>query len=281
MRPDTLGVIGLGAMGGSLAWQASGAGIERVIAYAPVPADGAAALRAGAITELADDPRKVVQRSDLIVLCAPPAANVRLLSELAPDLRRRGVLCTDVTSVKQQIMNCARELGLGAHFAGSHPLTGTEASGFGAARSELFREAIVYVTALEGGEPAAREIADFWATVCGAAPVFLDAADHDRLVAWTSHLAQIAASGLAVALARLGPKAVTYGPGARDTTRLAASSPEMWRDILLMNRQHVLAALDGLEDQLGELRRTLAGGDVKALVAWLKAGREWRARLEA
>lgn len=280
MRPDTLGVIGLGAMGGSLAWQAAGAGIARVIGYSPVPAEGAAALRAGAITELANDPRKVARRADLLVLAAPPGATLRLLADLADEIRGRGMLCTDVTSVKRPIVSRAQALGLAAHFAGSHPLTGTEQSGFAAARSTLYRDALVYVTPVSGGDRAAQEVADFWAGVCGSAPVMLDAGDHDRMLAWTSHLAQIVASGLAAALARSGPKAVSYGPGTRDTTRLAGSSPEMWRDILLLNREPVLAALDGLEDQFGELRRALAGGDARALTAWLKAGREWRRRVE-
>lgn len=276
MRPDTLGVIGLGAMGGSLAWQAAVAGVSRVIGYSPVPAEGAAALRAGAIHELADDPGKLVRRADLIVLAAPPAATLRLLADLAVEIRRRGLLCTDVTSVKQPIVTRAQALGLAAHFAGSHPLTGTEQSGFAAARSSLYREALVYVTPVQGGDGAVREIAHFWSGVCGASPVILEAADHDRMLAWTSHLVQIVASGLAVALARSGPRPASYGPGVRDTTRLAGSSPEMWRDILLLNRESVLAALDGLEDHFGELRRALAGGDARAVQGWLTAGREWR-----
>jgi prephenate dehydrogenase len=106
--------------------------------------------------------------------------------------------------------------------------------------------------------------------------VTLDPRAHDQLLAWTSHLPQAAASALAVALARAGPSGVTYGTGARDTTRLAASSVEMWRDILLLNREAVLAAMDGLEDQLGGLRQALASANVAALTQWLEAGAAWR-----
>lgn len=279
MRPESLGIIGLGAMGGSLAWQAMSAGVERVIGYSPLPAEGAAALRAGALTELVDAPRRVARAAELVVLAAPPGANLWLLQDLTDIVNQRRVFLTDVTSVKQPVVRRATELGLAAHFAGSHPLAGTEASGFAAARAALYRDALVYVTPLEHGDPAAREIADFWATVCGAAPVFVDAADHDRLLAWTSHLPQAAASALAAALARSGPRAVTYGPGARAATRLAASSPALWRDVLLLNREAVLAALEGFEDQLGALRRALAAGDAAALQTWLEAGREWRRRL--
>jgi prephenate dehydrogenase len=144
----------------------------------------------------------------------------------------------------------------------------------------MLRTAIVYVTPAGGGDDAAREFADFWATVYGAGPVLIEAPAHDRVVAWTSHLPQAVASALAAAFVRAGPSGVTYGTGARDTTRLAASNAEMWRDILLLNREAVLEALDGMEDELGELRRTLAGGDDAGLARWLERGGAWRRGLE-
>ncbi len=279
MKPDVLGVIGLGAMGGSLAWQAVRAGIERVIGYTPLPAEGAAALKAGAITELAQDPQSVILRSDLVVLAAPPWANLQLLGELEEKIKQRKTLCTDLTSVKAPVVQKAVALGLDPFFAGSHPLTGTDGSGFQAAGAVRYREAVVYVTPLPRGESAAREIADFWARVLEAAPVFCGARDHDRMLAWTSHLPQAIASALAVTLSRLGPRAVSYGPGAKDTTRLAASSPEMWREILLLNREAVLEALAGMEDELGTLRSLLSGFRAEDLLSWLETGREWRRRL--
>lgn len=279
MKPDVLGVIGLGAMGGSLAWQATRAGVERVVGYTPLPAEGVAALKAGAITELAQDPQSVVLRSDLVVLAAPPAVNLQLLGELAPKIEKKKTLCTDLTSVKLPVVRKASALGLNRFFAGSHPLTGTEGSGFQAAGAVKYREAVVYVTPLPEGDSAAREIADFWAGVLEAAPVFCEAQDHDRMLAWTSHLPQAVASALAVTLSRLGPKAVSYGAGAHDTTRLAASSPEMWRDILLLNREAVLEALAAMEDELGTLRSLLSASRAADLLSWLQKGREWRRRL--
>src|SRR5205085_3597432 len=276
MRPDTLGVIGLGAIGGSVAWQASRSGVTRIIGYSPVPAEAAAAAKAGAITEVATSVRHVIRHADFVVIAAPPAATMEQLQANAADIRDAQVWCTDVSSVKTPVVTLAESLGLAAHFAGSHPLAGTHRSGFAAARSDMFASAIVYVTALDGGDAAAREVADFWSTVLGAAPVSLTAPAHDALLAWTSHLPQVAASALAVALARSAPRGISYGPGARDGTRLAASSVEMWRDILLMNREPVLKALEGLEDSLGTLRSALAAGDVGALVEWLDRAALWR-----
>src|SRR6266850_7090409 len=192
MRPDTLGVIGLGAIGGSVAWQAARAGIPRVIGYSPIPAEGVAAAKAGAVTEVAAAVQKVVRQADLVVIAAPPAATLDQLRAIAPDIQKRGIWCTDVSSVKGPVVHLAESLGLRERFAGSHPLAGTHRSGFGAARADLLSRAIVYVTPLENGDAAAREIADFWAGVFGADPVTMSAEAHDALLAWTSHLPQAA-----------------------------------------------------------------------------------------
>jgi prephenate dehydrogenase len=276
MRPDTLGVIGLGAIGGSVAWQAARAGIPRVIGYSPVPAEGVAAVKVGAVTEVATSVHKVAREADLIVIAAPPAASLDQLRAILPDLAGRSAWCTDVSSVKGPIARLAEELGLARCFAGSHPLAGTHRTGFQAARADLYSRAIVYVTPIPGGDTAAREIADFWSGVMDAAPVTVDPDTHDAMLAWTSHLPQAAASALAAALARSGPQGVTYGTGVRDGTRVAASSVEMWRDILLLNREPVLKALEGLEDALGSLRAALASADVDALSAWLDGAAQWR-----
>jgi prephenate dehydrogenase len=276
MRPDSLGVIGLGAIGGSVAWQAARAGVRRVIGFSLSPKEGAAAARAGAIHEVATSLRHVLERADLVVFAAPPAATIALLARWGRMLRDRGALMTDVTSVKRPVMAVAARHDLGAAFAGSHPFAGTHAQGFTAARPDLFRNAVVYVTAAAGGDRAAREVADFWEGVCEAQPVRLEADDHDRRMAATSHLPQVVASALAATLARQARHGRTVGPGARDTTRLAAGSIEMWRDLLVLNRDHVLAALDVLEDELGSLRRALADGDADQVAHWLAVGARWR-----
>lgn len=278
MRPDTLGVIGLGAIGGSVAWQAARAGV-RVIGYSANPKEGVQAARAGAVHEVATNPRTVFQASELVVLAAPPLVNLELLAHWGAVMLERGALLTDVTSVKQPFVALAAKRGLGKVFAGSHPLAGTHEQGFAAARPDRFRQAIVYVTGLPDGEDAAREIADFWTTVCESHVVRLDATTHDTRLALTSHLPQAVASALAVTLARQAG-AAAVGPGARDTTRLAAGSVEMWRDLLVLNREAVLAAIEHFERDLGDLRRVLQDGDVPALSEWLGVGARWREELD-
>ena len=279
MRPDTLGVIGLGAIGGSLARQAKRAGIRTVLGWSPDNGERAAAAREGAVDDAPPRAEDVARPADLLVLAAPPAANLALLDTLVPQLRA-GAFATDVGSVKRAIVQRAAERRLGDRFAGSHPLAGTHRRGFEAARAELFRGAIVYITPVPGGEAAAREISHFWQSVLEANPVVIDAAGHDAQVALTSHLPQAVASLLAAALAARIPPGVSLGPGARDATRLAASDPALWTEIFLMNRDVLLPELRTLREPLNELERALEAGDAAAVTRWLEAGSRWRRGVE-
>ncbi|HKW40421.1 MAG TPA: prephenate dehydrogenase/arogenate dehydrogenase family protein [Gemmatimonadales bacterium] len=280
MRPSTLGILGLGAIGGSIALEAKRAGIAAVIGWSPDPAERAAAARHGALDDAPPRAADVARAADLLVLAAPPAANLRLLDSLHDQLSP-AALVTDVGSVKRQIVARAEAIGLGARFAGAHPLAGTHEHGFGGARVGLFRDAVVYVTPTRDGDAAAREVAHFWSDILAAHPVMIDAAAHDRQLATTSHVPQVVGSLLAAFLARAAPPGATIGSGARDTTRLAASEPALWTEILLLNRDELLPALRSLEGTLGEVERALETGDAAALAAWLAGAAEWRRRVDA
>ena len=280
VRPTTLGIIGLGAIGGSLARRAKLAGIATVIGWSPERSERVAAAQQGALDDAPHHPQDVARAAELLVLAAPPAANLQLLETLAPHLAP-GALVTDVGSVKRAIVARAEALGLGTRYAGSHPLAGTHHRGFEGSRADLFRGAVVYVTPAAGGEGPAREVAHFWKNVCEAHPVMVDAARHDAQVATSSHVPQVVASLLACFLAKRLPPGATLGPGARDTTRLAASDPVLWTEILLMNRDELLPALRSLEEPLGEIERALEAGDAGALTAWLARAAEWRRGIDA
>lgn len=281
VRPSSLAVIGLGAIGGSLAWQSRLAGVDRVVGFSPSRGEGVAALRASAISEFADSPAKAVRGADLVVLAVPPGPTLDLIARLARSVEP-GAMVTDVCSLKAPVMARAAGAGLGDRFAGSHPLAGTHDSGFGAARPDRLRGCVVYVceSASTEGSQAARRVMRFWEDVLEAQPVLIDAAAHDRQLAWTSHLPQAVAFALAKALADRGLGGVSYGSGARDTTRLAASSPEMWLDILLQNREPLVEALSGVESGLAELRRFIEAGDRQALERYLETAREFRRGLD-
>jgi prephenate dehydrogenase len=275
MRPSSLAVIGLGAVGGSLAWQARLAGVARVVGYSPSRAEAVEALKASAITEMADTPARALRGADLVVLAVPPRVTIDLIGRLGPALES-GTVLTDVCSVKQAVMSRAGEAGLGGRFAGGHPLAGSHDSGFVAARPDLFRGCVVYVTELPGGDAPARAVTGFWREVLEAQPILIDAEAHDRQLAWTSHLPQAVASILAHTLATRRLGGVSYGTGAKDTTRLAASSPEMWLDILLLNQPALDQALEATGVALAELRALLAAGDAGGLERYLADARDFR-----
>jgi prephenate dehydrogenase len=281
VRPTSLAVIGLGAIGGSLAWQARLAGVPRVVGYSPSRADGVQALQAAAITELADTAARALDGAELAVLAVPAQVTLDLIGRLRHSLEPGGIL-TDVCSVKGPVLSRAAAEGLGDRFAGGHPLAGTHASGFAAARPDRLRGCVVYVceTGEPGGDRVARRVMRFWEDVLEAQPVLIDAAAHDRQLAWTSHLPQAVASAVAKTLAEQGLAGVSFGSGARDTTRLAASSPDMWIDILRFNRDAIMEALSATETELAELRQLVARGDAEGLRRYLSIAQKFREGLD-
>lgn len=277
MRPSSLTVIGLGAIGGSLAWQARLAGVQRVIGYSPDRSEGIQALKATAITDLADTPARAVRGAELVVLAVPPRPTLDLIIQLA-QLLEPGALLTDVCSVKAPVIGQAVAAGLGDRFAGAHPLAGTHETGFISARPDRLRGCVVYICAsgTPGSDRAAGSIASFWEHTLEAVPIRIAAVDHDRQLAWTSHLPQAVSYALARTLAQQGLAGVSYGSGAKDTTRLAASDPDMWVDILLLNAPAVTEALAQTEAQVAQLKALIVAGDAAGLRAYLSAARTFR-----
>jgi prephenate dehydrogenase len=281
VRPASLGVIGLGAIGGSLAWQARLAGVPRVIGYSLKRADGVQALKVAAISELADSPAAVARDAELLILAVPPQPTLDLMALLGPQLPRTAIL-TDVCSVKAPIVKQALASGMGDRFVGGHPLAGTHETGFAAARPDRFRGCVVYIceTGSPGGHRAAAGVADFWETVLEAAPVRIEPEAHDRQLAWTSHLPQAIAYVLARTLSTQGLGGVSFGSGAKDTMRLAASSPDLWVDVFRHNATPLATALEQLGQEAAELRRLLSDGDGPGLRQYLEAARTFRQGLE-
>ena len=280
MLPQTLGIIGLGAVGGSVAWDATQSGVPRVVGYSRSTRDAVAAVKAGAVTGLMRDAAAVVEAADLVVFATPPADTLELLETLGPAMRERGVFGTDVTSIKVQVMRVAEAQALQEVFAGSHPLLGTHETGFTAARPSQLRGSVVYVTPLAGGSDAGREIEDFWSRAVGAHPVTIDADRHDAMVAWTGQLPHVVAATLAGALAKHGPAGVTHGRTALEATRAASSSPEAWAEILIANRRQVLEALRHFGGEVDALREALDEDNLAKVRRSLEAGAGWRRRFD-
>lgn len=271
-------VLGLGLMGGSLARDLAAAGVE-VLGHDRDPEAVRAARAAGAVRAGLGPGLEGAETADLLVVAVPVSAAEAALAAALPRLRPDCVL-TDLGSTKRSIGEAAARLGVADRFVGSHPLTGDHRSGWDASRPDLYAGATVYLCPTPATRPDALErVHGLWVAL-GARPEVVDAAEHDQRLAWSSHLPQVASTALAEALAAAGVGPAALGPGGRDATRLAASSPELWSAICLDNAACIEPAVAALEEVLADLRRALREGDAVALQRHFAASRAW-ARAEA
>jgi prephenate dehydrogenase len=265
-------IVGLGLIGGSIARDLAARGV-RVRGYDADRARLDAAVREGIVSDPLDIDFDGAG-ADVIVLAVPVDQAPQMLRRLAP-AARCARLVTDVGSTKTSIVAEARALGLEACFVGAHPMAGDHRSGWSASRRDLFVDAPVYLSPTTSARTPVVEVATrFWRWL-GATPCLMDAEAHDRHVAWTSHLPHLVSTalGLALAGARIGRDAL--GPGGRDTTRLAGSSPDMWTAIATDNRAAIDEALAGAEAEIAGFRAALASGDAASIRERFAMAQEW------
>ena len=273
-------VVGVGLLGGSVALAARASGVAReIVGVGRDRQRLEGPLRAGLVDRIATDVAAGVDGADCVVLAATVLANERLLESIWARVPA-GALLTDVGSTKRRIVTAAERLAAGRPlaFLGSHPMAGSEKSGWQVARADLFRGATVIVTPTDATEPRAiKGVSALWEAL-GARVSALDPETHDRTVAAISHLPHVAAWALVDAVGRFEPGALAFAArGFKDTTRIAASDPSMWRDVLLDNAPAVRASLGAFRAALDELERLLAAGDaagIERLLARLKTTRE-------
>jgi prephenate dehydrogenase len=184
-------------------------------------------------------------------------------------------LVLDVGSAKQSISDVATRIGL-TNFVGCHPLAGDHRAGWTASRVGLFGGATVYLCPHETSAAAAVALArELWLAL-GGSPVHQSPLEHDRLLAWTSHLPQVASSAVAVALAQAGHRPDRLGKGGRDVTRLAMSSAPLWTGIALENAAALQAAIASLRAELEAVEEALARGSREEVGLFFETAREWR-----
>ncbi len=268
-------VIGVGLLGGSAALAIKAhdsrvkiAGVGRRQASLDV------ALKAGAIDTTHLEPQQVVAQTDLVILATPVGAFERYLRALAGLLPGRA-LVTDVGSVKAGVVRAAeRVLGKGGPFVGSHPMAGSEEKGVAFARADLFAGATCVITPTDHTPArATRRIERLWQAL-GMRTVRMRPAAHDRVIARVSHLPHVLAA-LLMMLPRRGELDVA-STGFQDATRLAGGDPEMWRDILVTNRKHILAAIDAFDDDLMHLRDLVELADTPGIEKFLALAKKRR-----
>ncbi len=226
---------------------------------------------------VADTPEDAVRDASIVVIAAPVDKIVPLIQQIATALPQ-GAIVTDVGSVKGEISRLGHAtLAPRAHFIGSHPMAGSEKTGWEHGSPALFQHRTCFVTPTPESDPrAVEQVVAFWRTL-GAEAVTVGADQHDEIVAHISHLPQVLASNLCAFLAQRNPTWRNHaGGGLRDTTRIAGSDAHLWRSILEQNRDEVLRALRAFQEELHGFQIALANRDYVDVTARLERGKAYR-----
>jgi prephenate dehydrogenase len=267
VRWKKISIIGVGLLGGSIGLAVKKRRLASEVAgYVRRDASIRECEKFRATDYATTDLLAAVSGADLVILCTPLAQMRLLVEQMLPALKR-GAIVTDVGSVKSSVVRDVEALiqKAGAHFVGSHPMAGAEKTGVSAARENLFENAVCVLTPTKNSDSnAVRRMEQFWKSL-GARVSKLSTQEHDLFVSRTSHLPHLIAAALAGYI--LDPKhpqaqSGLCANGFRDTTRIASGSPEMWRDIVVANRENLRVVLDDFVRELQKIQALLRGGKV-------------------
>ncbi len=268
---ERLAVIGVGLIGGSLARALRVAGhVAEVVGCGRSQDNLERALDLGVIDRFSTQPADAVAGADLVFLAVPLGAVRGILEQIRGRLAARAIV-TDGGSVKGSVVEDVRSVfgTVPPWFVPGHPIAGTERTGVEASFPELYRGRRVILTPVPETDPeAVARVRQLWET-CGAEVSLMEVAHHDEVLAATSHLPHLLAFGLVDALARMreNDEIFRYAAGGfRDFTRIASSSPVMWRDICVANRVAVGAALERFAIEINDLAATIRDGDGERLL---------------
>lgn len=267
-----IAISGTGLIGASLGLALCEVGHE-VVAWDPNPEHLRIAYDNGAADSVVDDFASLVAAGgDLIILAGPPTAVCESLADLDTE-----ALAMDVAGVKEPVINAVRP---GTRFVGTHPMAGRETAGPSAAGSELFRGAAWVICAADA---AAQDVAIVEGLVeeIGGRPLRMGAAEHDGAVAAISHGPQLLAASLIHHAVATGSAMSLAAGSFRDLTRVAASDPLLWLDVIDTNRKSVLATIESLQSDLADLATFIERRDADALTTYLTSAQETRRSLTA
>ena len=274
-------VVGVGLIGGSFALALRRAGcVQRVVGVGRDERNLRKALDLGVIDEIAAEPGAALRGADFVFIATPVRQMQNVMAAIAPHLSVHAVV-TDAGSTKQDVAAAARaafgqKIG---QFVPGHPIAGREKSGVAAADADLYCDRNVVLTPLpENRRETIESVRAAW-LACGARVVDMEAAAHDRIFAAVSHLPHMLAYALVDEIAHRDNAAQLFSyaaGGFRDFTRIAGSSPEMWRDIALNNRVALLSEIDRYQEKLASLRAMIEDSDSAAIERLMTEARDAR-----
>lgn len=273
-----LTIVGVGLLGGSIGLGLKSANLSvRITGLGHRRETLERAVEFGAIDRWTLDPAEAVRTADLVILCTPVSLFESMFRQIARSLRA-GAVVTDVGSTKRTVVKLAeRILPEHARFVGSHPMAGSEKRGVEYARADLFANATCIITPTAGTDAQAMSrVEQIWKHL-GMRLVHLSPEEHDAAVSDISHLPHVLAAALISMQSREAMPLV--GKGFLDTTRVASGDAQLWRDILLDNRDNLRASMERLEKEISLLRRLLSPSRAEALTQWLASAARRRDEL--
>ncbi|MFA4835924.1 MAG: prephenate dehydrogenase/arogenate dehydrogenase family protein [Dehalococcoidia bacterium] len=280
MAAKRVSIIGLGLIGGSLGLalkQAKGPELE-IIGFARRSEVAAEAIRRGAVDAIEPRLAGAVSNADVVIVATPLMAMRDIFRKISRHLSPHAIV-SDVGSTKGQVIEWARiHLPGNINFVGGHPMTGKETSGIDQAQADLFRDCIYCLTPAPNASSEASKVMEYLVESVGARPLFIEAAQHDEMVAGISHLPLLLSSALVSTLARddrWAEMSTLAASGFRDVSRLASGSPEVHRGICATNQQAIVGWIDRYIENLKDYRRLVLEND-QELEKVLRAARKVR-----
>jgi len=278
LRFKRVTIIGVGLIGASLAMALKKAAVvDEIVGAGRTEKNLQRAKELGIIDAYSTSYVKAVNSSELVILASPVGTFRGIVEDIGSRLHK-GAIVTDVGSVKGElVIEMERLIPEGRFSVGSHPIAGSDRSGLDYADSELFRGTLTIITPTERTNRDAVETVAALCRAVGASVVLMNPQEHDRVLALTSHLPHVVSYALVNTLSRTNREYIEYtGGGFRDTTRIASSSPELWADILLSNKDNVLQMIKIYKDRLKEIEDVLKNKDRYRLMVLFEEAKRLR-----
>lgn len=282
MKQLTIGFIGFGLIGGSIARiRRKLYPSEQLIAYnyrETVPSPNLEEALADGVLSKIETSLEAFSECDILFLCAPVLTNINYLEKLKPIIKPNCIL-TDVGSVKGGIQKAVEQLGMEKQFIGGHPMAGTEKAGYHYSNEDLMKNAYYILTPSKASPSFMVEDLKKFVEEIGAVPIIMEPAAHDRAVAAISHIPHIAAASLVNLVRSQGQadlmRQLSAG-GFKDITRIASSSPEMWQNICLSNKDSMITFLRDLQTSFEEVITMLEHNEKEKLYNFFANAKEFR-----
>jgi prephenate dehydrogenase len=283
MAFSTITIIGLGLIGGSFAMALKERGFKgSIVGVSRTPSKLKEAKERGIIDRFYPDIEASVKGADLIMFCTNVSAYVPIMNKIMNHIKK-GAIVSDVGSIKSEPVKALEAMiPEGVRFVGAHPIAGSEKSGIDAAHPNLFHRAQCIMTPTSRTDSdALNQVCRLWESV-GAHTLLMSCDDHDMTFGAVSHLPHVIAYALINTItAQGGETLLSYGgPGLKDTTRIALSSPELWKNISMNNRHTLINMLIKFESNISLLRKALEDNDGDLLLSEFKKAQSARMTLE-